>query len=314
MNKTVQSFNIGLFFILGLVLIYFVYEALNNKNIGRQKGYTIVASFDHLRQISPGDPVRIAGVKTGNVKNVGLDSNGKASITLQINYKHKIPKDSVATINLASLMGNNYIEIFYGSPKVGFLKDQDTIETKESVAISSIINNLEELLTEEVSLFFANLNKVFEKDSKVDRILANIDTITQGLKNGEGTIGKLLKEETVYNQLTELITDLETTVNNALSLLRDGQEMIAYIKKGQGTMGRIIYEQDLADQIDKIVANVIQFTEKLNTNKTTLGRIITDDELYMELKDTLKKANRAIDSLGDSGPITAIGVLTNALF
>jgi len=55
-------------------------------------------------------------------------------------------------------------------------------------------------------------------------------------------------------------------------------------------------------------------SDKLAKGEGTLGKLINDDTLYDTAKTTLNKANRAIDGLNDSGPISAVGVVANALF
>jgi phospholipid/cholesterol/gamma-HCH transport system substrate-binding protein len=56
------------------------------------------------------------------------------------------------------------------------------------------------------------------------------------------------------------------------------------------------------------------FSDKLNSGEGTLGKLVADDSLYLELRGMLNKADQALDSLGDSGPITAAGAVSGALF
>jgi len=46
----------------------------------------------------------------------------------------------------------------------------------------------------------------------------------------------------------------------------------------------------------------------------SIGKLLADDGLYKDAQATLKKADRALDGLGEQGPITAVGVVANALF
>jgi phospholipid/cholesterol/gamma-HCH transport system substrate-binding protein len=62
------------------------------------------------------------------------------------------------------------------------------------------------------------------------------------------------------------------------------------------------------------VNNLKEVSAKLNSGQGTLGKLISDDSLYLSVQSTMKKADRALDSMGDSGPITAVGVVANALF
>ncbi|HWA25785.1 MAG TPA: hypothetical protein VG734_09000, partial [Lacunisphaera sp.] len=53
---------------------------------------------------------------------------------------------------------------------------------------------------------------------------------------------------------------------------------------------------------------------KLNSGQGTLGKLISDDSLYLNVQSTIKKADKMIDGLGDQGPITAVGVAAQSLF
>jgi phospholipid/cholesterol/gamma-HCH transport system substrate-binding protein len=86
------------------------------------------------------------------------------------------------------------------------------------------------------------------------------------------------------------------------------------VKAGQGALGVLLYDQKTADDLRLTVSNVRDVSDKLTNGKGTLGRLINDDSLYFGVEGTLKKADRAMDSLNDSGPISAVGVLANSLF
>ena len=62
------------------------------------------------------------------------------------------------------------------------------------------------------------------------------------------------------------------------------------------------------------MTNLQAVTDKLNKGEGTLGKLINDDSLYTDAKGTLKKADKMIDGLSDQGPITAVGIVANALF
>ena len=68
------------------------------------------------------------------------------------------------------------------------------------------------------------------------------------------------------------------------------------------------------DNLKASIANFRDVSDKLASGKGTLGKLISDDSLYLSVQSTMKKADRAIDGLGDSGPITAVGVVAGKLF
>ena len=72
MNNRTQTIRIGLFFILGLALLWVTFESLNGGRVFRQKGYTLTARFDNLKGLRDGDDVLMAGVRIGAVAQTRL--------------------------------------------------------------------------------------------------------------------------------------------------------------------------------------------------------------------------------------------------
>ena len=74
------------------------------------------------------------------------------------------------------------------------------------------------------------------------------------------------------------------------------------------------YDPQSAANMKTAVQNIRNVSDKLASGQGTLGRLINDDSLYQSAQGTLKKADRALDGMNDSGPISAVGVVANALF
>ena len=70
----------------------------------------------------------------------------------------------------------------------------------------------------------------------------------------------------------------------------------------------------VVDKQTNFCGNLRDISDKIAKGEGTLGKLLTDDSLYLSAQSTLKKADRAIDGLGDSGPITAVGAAANVLF
>jgi phospholipid/cholesterol/gamma-HCH transport system substrate-binding protein len=86
------------------------------------------------------------------------------------------------------------------------------------------------------------------------------------------------------------------------------------VKSGQGSLGTLIYDEQAGKDLKAIAANLKDVSDKLAKGEGTLGKLINDDSLFREAQGTLRKADRALDGMGDSGPITAVGVVAGALF
>ena len=73
-------------------------------------------------------------------------------------------------------------------------------------------------------------------------------------------------------------------------------------------------DQKAADDIRASIANIRSVSDKLAKGEGTLGKLINDDSLYNGAVSTVKKVDRTLDNLNDSGPISAVGIAVDALF
>jgi phospholipid/cholesterol/gamma-HCH transport system substrate-binding protein len=328
MNTTLNAFKVGLFFIFGTVLIYVVYITLNSQSINKTSGYSLIAEFSDMNTLSIDSDVRMAGVKIGSVKSTSL-KEGRAQAELLITNGYTIPRDSTAGLAMASLLGSNYVSIEYGNPASGVLSAGDMILTRKVFSINEImgqISSLGEKLnqiadgfsgfnSEGTTKLFENLNDmVASNKDKVSNIIDNLDKVSQKLNNGEGTLGKLISDETAYDELIATVKEIRTAATDAQKMMDNAQDVFAQIKSGNGTVGKLIYDDTIANEMNAIVANFKTFSAQLNSPKSSLGRLINDDTLFLQFKGILNKAEQSLDSVGDAGPITALGVAANALF
>ncbi len=72
MNNSMQSIRVGLFFLIGLALLWVTFESLNGGRLFRPKGYALTARFNNLKGLHDGDDVLMAGVRIGSVSRTTL--------------------------------------------------------------------------------------------------------------------------------------------------------------------------------------------------------------------------------------------------
>lgn len=246
MSSSTHTYRVGLFFIFGIALLWIVFETLSQSSFYRSKGYLLEAPFEDIKQLKVSDDVRLSGVRIGSVIKTELVGN-RALAILSINEDLKIPRDSIAKISTAGLLGANYVAISPGESPHS-LQEKEIILTEESGDLTSLMN----------SLGMAG--------KRLDRILASMD----GSASESG--------------------------------------------KQSGTIGMLLHDVGLAQDIRNTFSNVSAFSAKLNDDRSTLGRLVTDDDLYQQASEALNRMQTAVSSFEDSGPITAVGVAASAIF
>ncbi len=332
MSHTLNTARVGLFFLLGVVLIWIVYQSLGDGTFFREEGYEITAQFDDLKQLKVGDEVRMAGVKIGTVTRTRL-IRGRGEAVLTIDPAVRIPEDSIAIVAMSGLLGNNFLAIQVGQSDAD-LEEEASIATRSTPDFNDAFAQIGEM-TDRVEDFFddmgrvmgeitgddetggliRNLNKlVTENRENLNETLANIRTITDTLVQGEGTLGKLINDDEAYQSLMNIGRSIEATTDEATLLVKDLREIVDQVKSGEGTIGTLLYDDETAAEIRKIARNLGEVSEQLASGEGTLGKLLADDTLYKDLQALMQKAERTIDGLGDQGPITAVGITANALF
>jgi phospholipid/cholesterol/gamma-HCH transport system substrate-binding protein len=123
-----------------------------------------------------------------------------------------------------------------------------------------------------------------------------------------------VNDPALHDQLLAAVGDIKATAVTARGFVTDAQSIIDQVKSGHGTLGKLLYDEDTANNLATTVRNIKDVSNKLARGEGTLGKLINDDGLYISAQSTLKKADRALDGLNDSGPITAVGVVANSLF
>ena len=110
----------GLFIVLGFAaLAYLATQTSSVANRHQGASYTVDAQFENIGQLKERAPVKIAGVRVGQVQSIALEP-GKpvADVKLSIDKQYDtIPADSVATVFTSGLLGDQYVGIEYGHAK-----------------------------------------------------------------------------------------------------------------------------------------------------------------------------------------------------
>ena len=331
MNNTQMSARVGLFFAIGVVLIWVTYDALRGNSINRKHGYTIVAGFPTLKELKGGDEVRMAGVKIGAVEVTRL-ATSRAEAVLRILPEMHIPKDSVATISMAGLIGTNYVSINLGHPELGTIPEGGEMLTRTAPDLNQIMSDLGDL-GQDLKGALANISQAFsggadgkggllskldklvsENSEKINATMANLEDITAKIRNGQGTIGKLVNDPAAYDSLLATVNEIKGAADEARIFLTNTQGIIDQVKTGKGSLGTLVYDEESGNNIKLVTKNLRDLSEKLNNPNSSFGQLITNDQLVRDAQATLRKVDSAVDSLGDSGPISAVGTVAGKLF
>lgn len=155
---------------------------------------------------------------------------------------------------------------------------------------------------------------VTDNREKLGATMANLQQITDKVNKGEGTLGRLIGDPKLHDELVASIREIRAGATEAKNFVANAQSLIDEVKRGKGAVGALVFDQKTGDDLKASIANLRSVSDKISRGEGTLGKLLGDDSLLRDVRSIMKKADRALDGLDDTGPITAVGVVANGLF
>ena len=316
--------RLGIFFALVFVAAFVLFEMVGG---GRffDSGIPIKARFNSAGDLKVGDPVQLAGVDVGRVQAIRI-ADGKVEVSMTVEPAAGVRTDSKASIKFTGMMGQNFMAIDFGNPASPVVSTGALLESREQPDLAAIMSKLESAadgmqnMTKSFSgedftkLLGPMTDMIKDNQPRIASILSNLDSVTTGINKGEGTLGRLLKQDTLYVQTLQAVTNLIASTEDLKLTLSTTRQMMADMNSGKGTIGRLLVDDSLFRETTNMITNLREVAEKLNRGNGTVSQLINDDAFLRNLKLTLQKVEKATETLEDAGPLQVIGTAAGSIF
>ena len=175
-----------------LILITFVFYIGNIYLFN--PGYLINVRFRSASGIAPGAPVHVAGVVSGEVQDVKVKfEEGSTFVDLRvwITEGTKVPTNSIAEIKTLGLLGEKYLDILPQADALSFLRAGERLTGKDPISMDDVVTRSHQLV------------------ARLEGATVTLDTIFKRIESGEGTLGKLVSDDSLYQDMRELMADIK---------------------------------------------------------------------------------------------------------
>ena len=226
MNRTKVELRVGIFIFFAVaILAVFILKIGNLKSYST--GYEMKFIFHNVSGVKAGSPVRFSGVDVGEVANVTIleenifdeqNKNTRVEVIARLQRSLLVPKNSKAFVNTLGLLGEKYIEIIPPAKYNAFLEPGGTLFGNDPVMMHDWV-------------------------AEGEKVVKDLQELIHKLKEGEGTVGRLLNDDELYHELTGLIKDLRQA-------------------KG-GTVGKLLYDDRLYQELEGLVVDLRKHPWKL---------------------------------------------------
>lgn len=234
-----RGIGVGFFIIVGLLFLVGGVMTIGNLHSTFQKKMNISTVFGDVNGLQTGNNIWFSGVKIGTVKKTEFYGKNQVLVIMNINIESKqyIRKDAKVKISTDGLIGNKILVIYDGSELAPEIEEGDTLANETALS------------TEEIMATFQKNN-------------LNVLALTEKLANGQGTIGKLITSDSVYNSIAATMRSLQKASANAQNL----------------------------------ISSLATFTDKLNTKGSFANDLVSDTILFKSLKNSAMQINNVADT------------------
>jgi phospholipid/cholesterol/gamma-HCH transport system substrate-binding protein len=274
-----------------LILTLAMYKLGQAANLFSSR-YELVTFLKDAAGLRQGGSVTIAGQLAGVVKQIELlpvdeDTTRNLRVVFEVNeeLRDQVRADSRARLRTMGLLGDKVLEVSVGTRRHSMLTEGDTVPSEPTLDYEAIIA---------------------QAGGAVDDVVAltrDLRSLTGGIVRGEGTVGQLVTNRALYDQLTATMGRMNATLsriqnsqgtlgkliddptmhNRLVSVLRSADSLFASINNSEGTFGKLVRDRALYDNLNRVAASADSTMQMVRSPNGTLGRLLTDQQAYDQL-------------------------------
>ncbi len=215
--------RLGAFVVATLAILAAGVFVIGSKEYLFRSTYQLQAQFDNVAGLAEGADVQVGGVHSGTVTGIVLPNKPGEKVTVLMEVAkstHEIIKqDSVATIETAGVLGNQYVAISFGSAGQANVRNGEIIRSEPPLQVSDL---------------FKKMNGILDSSQQAIKnttlATAHLNSVSAKIDSGQGTVGALVNDKQLYSNLEETTTTLHATMLQAQLGVTDFQENMEALK------------------------------------------------------------------------------------
>jgi phospholipid/cholesterol/gamma-HCH transport system substrate-binding protein len=231
------------------------------------KRYELVTFAPSVLGLREGAPVTLAGQQIGQVKLIEFipvarkrgGNNLRIVIALSDKVKDQIRRDSKAYFRTQGLLGDKFVDIEPGSMNAAILQPGDTLGMGKSV-------DMDMFLTQASDMMDATMT-----------IVSDVRSLTRGLAGGEGTVGRFLQDDQLYEHMVGATTELQTTLST--------------VNRSDGTFNRLLRDPVMYQRMTSAVTRLDSIGSMILYGNGSVSKLLKSDTLYRNIASATSRAD-----------------------
>ena len=259
---------VGVFILIGIVLLLAGILMIGNLHQTFSTKLHVTTLFDDVNGLQKGNNIWFSGVKIGTVKKVEFFGKSQVRVTMNIDQKAQeyIRKDAKVKVSTDGFIGSKILVIYGGTSTMPAVSEYDTLGVEKTFTTEDMMNTFQ------------------ENNKNVLAITTDFKNISKNLADGQGSLGKLLKDDAIYKNIAATSASLKNA----------------------------------SDKAQQLIGSLSAFSSKLNKKGTLANELVTDTVVFNSIKKSIKELNQISDTASvfisnltaaTRNPKTPVGVL-----
>jgi phospholipid/cholesterol/gamma-HCH transport system substrate-binding protein len=300
--KISKELKIGIIFIVAVGLLIWGVNLLKGFNVFNDQRY-LYAVYDRVDGLQRDNKVMVNGLSVGKVNSLKLNpENATIVAELMISTELDIPVNSIARIYGTDLLGSKAIELKLGDSPLIVQNGDTLISEIEQSMMDQISEQVQPLKKKAISLInsidsvITVVQTIFNDDTR-NNVTASIQNIRNTLRNVEsasGNLDSILMDE--RHRINRILLNVESITTN----LKDNNEHVSAVLANFAALSDSLAQSEIPQTLRdarNAIARIEDITQRLNNGEGTIGQLLTNDSLYIELENSTSSLNKLLEDI-----------------
>ena len=292
-NERKTEIRVGLTVLAGILVFIWILGWAKNFSI-KSNEHVVKVRFTNVSGLEIGDQVTVNGLRKGYVKEMIVEPNN-VLVELAIENDVQLKEDASFAISMLDLMGGKKVEVFPGSSQTAY--DNSKISEGKFYAdvpsVMSLFGSVQDDLVtvlKDVKVSLQSMNKYLTDD----KLSADVKTSMTNLS---------LLTEKLNVMLSENRNDIRSLTQNAVELTETSNKLLSSNKENIDQL--FVDLKNVVQKSDTLLSDLNNLTKETMNQQNNVGKLLYDENVINDLKQTLKQVNELtsilIDQLKNDG-------------
>lgn len=291
--KIANETKVGILAVVAIAILILGYSFLRGNDVFSRE-ITLYSIYERVDGLTESKPILVNGYQIGRVSKMELQSDGRIRTEFKVKRDYAVPANTVALLSSTDLLGGKAIVFELGDSAI-YAKNGDELPAgiqknimEQVEPIQKKAQDIAAVLDSVLNSINNTINKDFQRDFN-----RSINSIANSLQNLEGITrqldGLVVSER---NRISHIVANVESITNN----LKDNNERIGSVLANLDSITDQVAKADFAHTItsaNKAMADFQSITDRINQGQGSIGMLLNDEQLY----DNLNQASKNLEEL-----------------